>query len=471
MSIKSVLVPYPIDRPYDYAVPDGMDVADGDYVVVPLGARNVAGVVWGEGEGKTDPKKLKSIVLKYDLPGMPEAQRKFIDWAAHYTMTPLGSFLKLSLSVPSAFEPLREIKAFRVSSQKLGEGLSLSPKHKAVIKIAADGLARRASELAREAGVTAGVVKTLFDKGLLEEAFLQDPPPCRRPDIDRDGANLSKAQRAAADHLIAAVISKKFSAALLDGVTGSGKTEVYFEAIASALKEGRQALILLPEIALSNAFLARFRDRFGCAPALWHSSLSDHQRKITWRGVASGESRVVVGARSALFLPYKNLGIIVVDEEHDPAYKQEEGVIYNARDMAVVRASLGKFPVALVSATPSLETMQNVWLGKYDHLELPDRHGGAGMPDIHLIDLRKDKPDRHKFIAPSLVESIKHTLEEEGGQVLLFLNRRGYAPLTLCRTCGHRFECPRCTAWLIEHRKTKILWPPAAPVSNGFWKK
>lgn len=434
-----------------------MDVSDGDYVVVPLGARNVAGVVWGAGEGKTDPKKVKSIVLKYELPGMADAQRKFIDWAAHYTMTPLGSFLKLSLSVPSAFEPPREIKAYRRSALILGEGQSLSPKHAAVLRVAEDGLARRASELAREAGVTASVIKTLLDKGLLEEAFLAEPPPCRLPDVERAGAILSKAQRAAADHLIASVTANKFSAALLDGVTGSGKTEVYFESIASALKEGKQALILLPEIALSNAFLARFRDRFGCSPALWHSSLSDHQRKITWRGVASGESRVVVGARSALFLPYKDLGIIIVDEEHDPAYKQEEGVIYNARDMAVVRANMGKIPVALVSATPSLETMQNVWLGKYDHLELPDRHGGAGMPDIHLIDLRKDKPERQKFIAPSLVESIKHTLEEEGGQVLLFLNRRGYAPLTLCRSCGHRFECPRCTAWLIEHRKTGKL--------------
>ena len=219
---------------------------------------------------------------------------------------------------------------------------------------------------------------------------------------------------------------------------------------------GKQALILLPEIALSNAFLVRFKDRFGCAPALWHSSLSDHQRKVTWRGVASGESKVVVGARSALFLPYKDLGVIIVDEEHDPAYKQEEGVIYNARDMAVVRAHMGKIPVALVSATPSLETMQNVWLGKYDHLALPDRHGGAGMPDIHLIDLTKDKPEKDHFIAPSLIDAMQKTIDDKG-QILLFLNRRGYAPLTLCRTCGHRFECPRCTAWLIEHKKTNKL--------------
>lgn len=458
MSIKTVLVPYPVDRAYDYGVPEGLSVENGDYVIVPLGARNVVGVVWGDGSGD-DIKagKLKDIVTKYDMPPMNEAQRKFIDWSAHYTMTALGAFLKLTLSVPSALEPAKEIKAFRASGKKLGEGQSLSPKHQAVMNIAADGLARRPAELAREAGVSAGVIKTLTEKGLLEETYLQEPPPCRRPDCTLEGATLSMAQNAAAEYLRACVNKNDYSATLLDGVTGSGKTEVYFEAVAAALERGQQALILLPEIALSNAFLSRFKDRFGCAPALWHSSLSDHQRKVTWRGVASGESRVVVGARSALLLPYKNLGLIIVDEEHDPAYKQEEGVIYNARDLAVVRASMGKMPVVLVSATPSLETMQNVWLGKYGQCHLPDRHGGAGMPDIHLIDLRKDKPDKQKFIAPSLVKAIEKTLNEDHGQVLLFLNRRGYAPLTLCRTCGHRFECPRCTAWLIEHRKTNKL--------------
>jgi primosomal protein N' (replication factor Y) len=244
---------------------------------------------------------------------------------------------------------------------------------------------------------------------------------------------------------------------LLDGVTGSGKTEVYFEGVAECLRQRKQVLIMLPEIALSNAFLTRFQERFGCAPALWHSSLSDGQRKITWRGVASGDCKVVVGARSALFLPYKNIGLIIVDEEHDPAYKQEEGVIYNARDMAVVRAHMARIPVVMVSATPSLETMQNVWAEKYKHLELADRFGAAGMPDVHVVDMTRDKPERNHFIAPSVVSAIQKTIEGQKGQALLVLNRRGYAPLTLCRTCGHRYECPRCTAWLIEHKKTGKL--------------
>ena len=381
MSKKAVLVPYPIPRAYDYAVPEGMDLEDGDYVIVPLGARNVQGVVWGDGgDDDVAASKVKSIVSKYDVPPMAKAHRKFIDWAAHYTMSDLGSFLKLSLSVPSALEPPKEIKAYRaVKHYQPDELTSLSPSSKRVMEVAADGLARRPSELAREAGVSAGVIKTLLGKGLIDEVTLQEPPPCRKPDTARTRAVLSEAQDKAANDIIAGVQAQKFSAALLDGVTGSGKTEVYFEGVAAALEQGRQVLILLPEIALSNAFLSRFKNRFGCAPALWHSSLSDHQRKITWRGVASGESKVVVGARSALFLPYHDLGLIIVDEEHDPAYKQEEGVIYNARDMAVVRASMGAIPIILVSATPSLETMHNVWNAKYAHLHLPARHGGAAM--------------------------------------------------------------------------------------------
>ncbi len=458
MSIKTVLVPYPVDRAYDYSVPEGMAVEDGDYVIVPLGPRNVAGVVWGDGgDEKLASSKIKPIHSQYDLPPLDAAHRKFIDWAARYTMSPLGLFLKLTMSVPSALERPKDIRAYRIADgmQQAKEGLS--PAAKRVVEIAKDGLARKQSELAREAGCGTSVIKTLVEKGYLKEVALAEPPPCRRPDLERHGASLSSVQNKVAQRLISGVEKEMFSASLLDGVTGSGKTEVYFEAVAAALKAGKQALILLPEIALSNAFLVRFKDRFGCAPALWHSSLSDHQRKITWRGVASGESRVVVGARSALFLPYKDLGIIVVDEEHDPAYKQEEGVIYNARDMAVVRAHMGKIPVVLVSATPSLETMQNVWLGKYEHLQLPDRHGGAEMPDVHIIDLTKDKPERQNFIAPTLEDVMRKTIEGEKGQVLLFLNRRGYAPLTLCRSCGHRFECPRCTAWLIEHRKTGRL--------------
>lgn len=460
--LVSVLVPYPVDKAYTYGVPVGMELQPGDYVSVPLGSREVPGVVWATGSGETTPpKKLKSVLVKHDLSPMPQVHRDFIDWVSHYTMSERGAVLKMALSVPGALEPPKSnAKAYKLSalaakamaSGSDGMKKNLTPAKRKVLESLSGPHPRRANEL----GVSASVLKGLMQHGLIEQVELFSAAPCQHPDIDRAGATLSAAQQQAADHLCEQVREGAYQASLIDGVTGAGKTEVYFEAVAEALRRGQQVLILLPEIALSNAFLERFRARFGCAPAMWHSSLSPAQRKTTWRGVADGTSRVVVGARSALFLPYADLGLIVIDEEHDPAYKQEDGVIYNARDMAVVRAHLAKFPIIMVSATPSLETMVNAWSGRYHHLHIPDRHGGATMPEMNLIDLREDKPDRQRFIAPSLKEAIAETLER-GEQVLLFLNRRGYAPLTLCRTCGQRMECPRCTAWLVEHKSSNRL--------------
>ncbi len=453
----SVLVPYPVARAYDYAVPEGLSVEVGDYVVVPLGGREVPGVVWGAAAGNVKPAKIKPIVHKYSLRPMPEAHRKFIDWAAHYTMSMLGAVLKMALSVPGAMGCPEPVKGYRLEA-RLSDAVvaKLSPQRRKVLDFMQDGLARRPSEIARGAAVSAGVVRGMADKGLLARAEIFNPAPCRKPDIARAGPVLSEDQGVAAARFCEFVRDGGYHAALLDGVTGAGKTEVYFEAVAEALKGNKQVLILLPEIALSNAFLERFQARFGCAPALWHSHLSVGVRKATWRGVAQGDTKVVIGARSALFLPFQDLGLIIVDEEHDPAYKQEDGVIYHARDMAVVRAHLGGFPVLLISATPSLETMHNVWAGKYEHLCLSDRFGGARLPEIEVIDMRAEKLGAQHFIAPQLCDEVAEVLER-GEQALLFLNRRGYAPLTLCRSCGHRMECPRCTAWLVEHKSHSRL--------------
>ena len=459
---KAVLLPYPIDKAYDYAVPEGFSGQEGSYVCVPLGQRQVPAIIWGQGANDIKPNKIKQVISEYHLPPLPKTHRQFLDWMARYIMAPKGSVLKLTLSVPSALEPPKPVMGYVINTAQISNQ-GLSPKAQKVLEVASDGLARRASELSSLAGCSSSVIKGLAEKGYLTLKEMYSSAPCRHPDAERAGANLSDAQSAASEELIDMVRADKFDTALLDGVTGAGKTEVYFEAVAQALKQDKQVLILLPEIALSNAFLERFQSRFGCAPALWHSSLSPAKRKLTWRGVAMGESKVVIGARSALFLPYQNLGLIIIDEEHDPAYKQEEGVIYNARDMAIVRAHMGDFPIALVSATPSLETIYNAWgkdqggLGKYKHLILPERHGGAVLPDIKLIDLRTDKPEsRQYFISPTLQGALEANLEAQE-QSLLFLNRRGYAPLTLCRNCGHRFECPRCTAWLIEHRRSNKL--------------
>jgi primosomal protein N' (replication factor Y) len=314
-------------------------------------------------------------------------------------------------------------------------------------------------DLARAAGVSSAVVRGLVDLGWLTETPLPDAAPVE-PDGDQRGPPLSPDQRDVADALVARV-GGGFSVTLLDGVTGSGKTEVYFEAIAAALNAGRQVLVLLPEIALSAQWLERFAARFGAPPAVWHSQVSRHLRPRIWRDVAAGRARVVVGARSALFLPFDKLGLIVVDEEHDPAYKQDDGVVYHARDMAVVRARLTGVPAVLVSATPSLESIVNVQQGRYAALHLPDRHGGAQLPAVRAVDLRRDPPPRMPgrgaaFLSPALRDALAQTLAA-GEQSLLFLNRRGYAPLTLCRTCGHRLQCPSCTTWLVEHRLARRL--------------
>ena len=455
--ICSVLVTSPVEKAYDYLIPEGVELGRGDYVTVPLGARAVHGVVWGlrgDGGGADNVPfaKMKSIIQKHDLPPMDETQMNFIDWVANYNMERRGSVLKMALSVPQALEPAQPMTGY-----VLGAGEYAPDKTKKIIDLMQDGYPRRLSEITQATDVSASTIKTLVKHGVLQAIDIFAKAPCANPNPDFAPKNLTQEQHIAADKIIARIDVGGFETFLLDGVTGSGKTEVYFEGIAKIITEtSGQVLILMPEIALSNSFISRFAARFGVKPALWHSSLTPAQRRLTWRSIVTGQTRVVVGARSALFLPYADLKMIVVDEEHDPAFKQEDVTIYNARDMAVVRAHQGKIPVILASATPSLETMHNVWEGKYTVLSLPDRYGGASKPDIKIIDLRIDKPERQHFISPVLIDEIQKTLDAKQ-QVLLFLNRRGFAPLTLCRTCGHRMECPKCTSWMVEHRRHNNL--------------
>jgi primosomal protein N' (replication factor Y) len=320
-----------------------------------------------------------------------------------------------------------------------------------VLAIARDGLARTAAELATEAGVSAGVVKGLVDTGAIEQVALPADAAFALPDPGHAPVKLSASQGKAANVLRKAVTAARFSATLVDGVTGSGKTEIYFEAMAAALSMGRQVLLLLPEIVLTSSFLARVEKRFGAPAAAWHSGMRPRERERVWRGVTSGEAKIVVGARSALFLPWTRLGLIVVDEEHDGAFKQAEGVNYHARDMAVLYGSLGEFAVVLASATPSLESLWNADQGRYGHVHIEDRFGKATLPDIDLLDMRTGKLVSGEWMADELVTAVNQTLAA-GEQALLFLNRRGYAPLTLCRSCGHRLACPDCASWLVEHR-------------------
>jgi primosomal protein N' (replication factor Y) len=453
--VVDVLVPVALDQTYSYRVPERMALAPGDIVTVPIGARAATAVVWAD-DGKPDPRldnRMKEVEEKLDLPPLKPELRRFVDWVAGYTLAPRGMVLRMALRMGEHLGPARERVGVRLAGPPPQR---LTAARGRVLALLADGLARGKSDVAQAAGVSAGVLDGLIDEGTLATEVLPPEPVARPPDPDHGRPAFTPAQGSAADALAAAVAQGGFGVTLLDGVTGSGKTQVYLEAVSAAVRGGRQALVLIPEIALTSQFLDRFAARFGVRPAEWHSQLSPRLRERTWRAVATGEASVVVGARSALFLPYAGLGLIVVDEEHDGAYKQEDGVRYHARDMAVVRAREAAVPIVLVSATPSLETEVNARRGRYARLHLPERFGGAQLPGIEPIDLRTEGPPRGRFIAPRLAEAVKLAVER-GGQALLFLNRRGYAPLTLCRQCGHRMACPNCDAWLVDHRFRRRL--------------
>jgi primosomal protein N' (replication factor Y) len=447
LRVVPVMVPMPAERPYSYSVPEGMEVEPGSIVRVPLGPREVAGIVWDTPTDRVDPKKLRPISQVFDCPPIDEASRRFVDWVANWTLAAPGMVARMFLRAPAAFDPEPPMEGIRWAGS---EPDRMTDARRRVLELARDGMAWTRSGIARAAGVSPTVVNGLAEQGLFDPVDVPVPPVVAAPDPDYAQPSLSPDQRAAADSLIEK-IGAGFSTTLLDGVTGSGKTEVYLEAIAEAVRRGKQVLVLVPEIALTAAFLERFHDRFGARPAEWHSDLAPRTRERVWRQVAEGRVRVVAGARSSLFLPFRDLGLIVVDEEHDPAYKQEDRVYYSARDMAVVRGHLGKFPVVLASATPSVETQVNALQGRYSRVVLPTRFASAAMPDLRAIDMRKSPPSRGGFLSPALLEEVARTIERKE-QALLFLNRRGYAPLTLCRVCGHRFQCPDCSSWLVEHR-------------------
>jgi primosomal protein N' (replication factor Y) len=451
----AVLLPYPFPGPFDYGLPAGLDARPGDLVLVPLNRRQEIGVVW---DSPADPAlpaaRLKPVTALLEAAAMPQALRRFVDWIAAYTLAMPGEVLAMALRT-NALRPEPAQSGWTLSGGPAPADLRITPGRARVLAALQPGIPRATAALCRDAGVTPSVIRGMADAGLLLPALLPAAPPFQAPDPAHPGPTLSAAQADAAAVLREAVAGG-FSVVLLDGVTGSGKTEVYLEAVAACLARGRQALVLLPEIALSSQWLQRFEARFGVRPAVWHSDLSSRTRRITWRAVAEGAAPVVVGARSALFLPFPELGLVVVDEEHETAFKQEEGVVYHARDMAVVRARLSEAPAVLVSATPSLETLANVEAGRYRRIRLDARHGGAALPDVLAVDLRLTPPARGRFLSPPLIEAVGATLER-GEQAMLFLNRRGYAPLTLCRACGHRMQCPNCTAWLVEHRARRVL--------------
>jgi len=464
MAIARILFPLPLPEPFDYAVPDGMTVEAGSYVRAPLGKLERTGVVW---EVVDDPygrgSNLKPVLEVYPTRPMGEDMRRFVRFAAKYTVTPPGHILGMSLRSRGGLQPSPTERVYRLTGEMPPK---VTPARERVIAALTEMGEGLGSEIAAAAQVSAGVVKGLVEAGAIEAVERPVDLPFPVPTNLPRALDLTNEQTLAADDLRDAVAGGGFSPWLLDGVTGSGKTEVYFEAIAAALDrdDAPQILVLLPEIALTQAIWSRFEKRFGAAPAAWHSDVPAAARRRVWRRVLDGQVRLVVGARSALFLPFQNLQMIIVDEEHDPAYKQEDGVLYHGRDMAVARGNLDRIPIILASATPALETMVNALDDRYHRLTLTERFGAATLPVIDLIDLRETPPTpgqqpegspaaarQPSWIAPPLADAISETMVREE-QALLFLNRRGYAPLTICRKCGHRMMAPDSDTCLVEHR-------------------
>ncbi len=436
-----------------YKLGEGQWADMGQILWVPMGAQRILAVVIGEGSAKIEEKKLKSPgdIITY-LPPISEKMLRFLKWISDYYMEPSPHVFKLAFPMGQVAEPLKDQRLLTYKEQN--QPIRLTAARKKVINIVQKGESWAAAELAAEADVSISVIAGLEKQGLLQAITVKKSLsfPFDVPRADFAQVKLSSAQQLAADELVKNVKSRSYSATLLDGVPGSGKTEVYFEMIAQALKQNQQILVMLPEIALSAQWLKRFQRRFGVEPAIWHSELTSAQRRKTWQAVILGQVKVVVGARSSLFLPFADLGCIIVDEEHDTSYKQEEGVTYNGRDMAVVRAYIENIPIVLATATPSLESWVNQKEDKYKRLHLESRFGGQVLPDIHLIDMRNERPPKGQWITESLSQAITEKLQKKE-QVLLFLNRRGYAPLTLCFSCGHKLECDHCAAWMVEHKK------------------
>lgn len=456
--IIGVLLPLPFNEPFDYKI-EGEAVL-GELVRVPFGREVHVGVVWKKGKSSNlDESKIKPIMERINFPPLSAELRKFIEFVSGYNMAFAGQVLKMVLSVRQVFDDPKMTVLYELSGKTLAEAkLKNSDARWRVMDFLKFAPFNR-QDIAAGAGVGQSVIKAMIDAGVLRPVLIEDKKEFEKPNVAYKKVNLTDEQKEAAVQLVGE-IGSGFNVTLLDGVTGSGKTEVYFEAVARALELGQQVLILVPEIGLTSQWLGRFERRFGVKPAKWHSALGNRERIDTWKAVIEGRAKVLVGARSALFLPYQNLGLIVVDESHDQSFKQEDAVNYQGRDMAIVRAKYEQIPIILSTATPDLETVVNVEEGKYDIVELKSRFAAAVLPEIKIIDLKQDKPVRGSWgvswLAPTLANALKENLERQE-QSMLFLNRRGYAPLVICRDCGHRIQCPNCTAWLTEHRRVGNL--------------
>lgn len=374
--------------PLDYLVPSQIEVELGDLVIVPFRSQRILGLVWKLNHQSEFPIEKLRSIEKKIDAQLPELYLKLIQWMSDYYLYSAGHILRMIIPTQIASYFIKE------------------KTYKATIPYP-----------------TLKYIEPKFNPEQIE-----------------------------AINKINQLISNKNHNIILDGVTGSGKTEVYLSVINNA---SGQTLIMLPEIALTTQIIDRITKRFGSPPYIWHSNITEKQRRETFLKIIDGSAKIIIGARSALFLPFKNLSMIIVDEEHEQSYKQEEGVTYQARDMAIMRATLGNIPIILASASPSLESIHNIALGKLNLVTLTGRYNDNSMPKIHIIDMKKEK---HKgyFIAPKLIEAVKNNLESKQ-QSLLFINRKGYSPVMICKACGHQKCCNSCSSSMVYHKSQKKL--------------
>ena len=472
-SIKSkevaVLLIGPFNDTFDYLIEENInEISPGQIVLAPFRQRKVVGIIVSEGSKTVSKSKLKNVIDIYELDPIPLPTIDLISFLANWNCVYKGLVLKMVLSPLEAIISPQYNKVYKYN---LEDGLSIdsidNKKLRSKRKLVLDALVNSDKEvyetsLIQDIGVSKTILKDMVNKNLIVEKLIKIKPNFSKNFIKsndikkKNDKPLNEHQKNAVDKINKSIKKNEADCFLLDGVPGSGKTETYFETVQTCLDERKQVLILLPEIALTPDWQKRFYNKFNFNPLVWHSDISKKKRKEIWLSALSGTAGVIVGARSALMIPISKLGLIVVDEEHEPAFKQEENVRYNARDMAVYRAKRSSATIVLASATPSLETFYNMRMGKYIHLTLPKRATGADMPDIKLLDLKLHPPQKGNWISPLLINQIQDKLLKKE-QTLLFLNRRGYAPLRVCNSCGNKVKCINCETWLVEHRLDNLL--------------
>lgn len=455
MKIIHILLPLPVESSvYCYRIPDYVSVPPlGIFVSVPVKSRKMIGIVWKKKiDDRMALEKIKWVSKIHWDYRLPENLVRMIRFVSAYTMSPLGAVLKLAMPAPETIvhPPYTATYSLQKPTVKCTR---LTPARKRILR-ALEPSPLQKSSLMKLSKTSKATIDRLTQLGIIRESRTLDIPRQEFPKGLDTNIALSPEQQKATDTI--AKYFKTFKSIVLDGVPGSGKTEIYFKSICQVLRDNGQVLVLLPEIALSEQWLERFAQRFGIKACVWHSKITQKNRREIWIGVAHGAIKIVVGARSALYLPFTHLGLIVVDEEHETTYKQESGVLYNTRDMAIKRASIAACPILLCSATPSLETWHNIKKRSYVHIEIPRRFSGNPSPKITLLDTTTEKMERGKYMAPTLHKHVKNTLEN-GLQTLLFLNRRGYAPLLVCTSCGYKFECRNCRSWLVFHQHNRKL--------------